>query len=798
MKLLISFRISMLWVILLVLGGVAKAQTSTFTITGKVLDQTGSPVPFANLKVLDSSQGTLANLDGTFSISGLSAKSYSITISSIGYRSKTYLIDVEKNTQTDFILVASENTLEMVQVTERQIKSDSEIIREAGFNVSSIETGQFENLSVDLNQVLRNAAGIRIKESGGMGSAYNLSLNGLSDRQVRIFVDEVPVDQLGSGFNLNNLPVNMIERIDVYKGVVPVKLGADALGGSINIVTRQDVDTFLDASYSTGSFNTHQAVLNGQYRNGGGFTFKASGYYNYSDNDYRMKSMSVFREGKETFVDIRRFHDQYQAYMGNVEAGFTQTKWADQLLAGVSVATIDQDIQGINSKPVGEAEESERNRNYTLKYSKREFFSPKLGLNVFALYNEINSTSIDTSSNRYDWSGQIVRTERNNLGEMVREKTIFEYEQSHFLNRIFLDYRFNEHHTLSFNQLFSSISRQGENRLSTNNNQPFRSPNDIRQVVSGLEYEINAMDQKLRATFALKNYNLYLLARNAIQYQAGQFEIEDIETDQNRWGYAAAGRYFLRPDWSVKGSFEKGYRLPQPREIFGDGLQIIANPQLQPESSLNVNLGMAYRIKINRHVLRSDANFFMRDVDNFVFLRQEGVFSRYTNVLGVLIRGFEWEGHYQYAQKLTLQANLTYQNVLNNEKYVAGTRNPSLVYRDRMPNTPFLFANTQLTYLFAGLFTGADLSLYHSINYVHEYFLNYPSVAITSTKNIVPVQLLNNVGVTLSDINRTYNVSLEARNIFDKAAYDNFNQQKPGRAFFLKIRYYFSKNSLIN
>src|SRR5690606_26457631 len=114
----------------------------------------------------------------------------------------------------------------------------------------------------------------------------------------RIFVDDIPVDQLGSSFNLNNLSVNLIDRIDVYKGVVPIGLGADALGGAINIATDRKIGSFLDASYSIGSFNTHRASLDSKYRfSKSGFTVSASGFYNYSDNNYTMEDMPVFING---------------------------------------------------------------------------------------------------------------------------------------------------------------------------------------------------------------------------------------------------------------------------------------------------------------------------------------------------------------------------------------------------------------------------------------------------------------------------------------------------------------------
>jgi len=62
-------------------------------------------------------------------------------------------------------------------------------------------------------------------------------LNGFSGNQVRFFLDGVPMDNFGSSFQINNIPINFAERVEVYKGVVPIWLGSDALGGAVNIIT---------------------------------------------------------------------------------------------------------------------------------------------------------------------------------------------------------------------------------------------------------------------------------------------------------------------------------------------------------------------------------------------------------------------------------------------------------------------------------------------------------------------------------------------------------------------------------
>ena len=63
---------------------------------------------------------------------------------------------------------------------------------------------------------------MKLRESGGVGSDMQLMLDGFSGKHVKVFIDGVPQEGARTVFDLNNIPVNFAERIEVYKGVVPV------------------------------------------------------------------------------------------------------------------------------------------------------------------------------------------------------------------------------------------------------------------------------------------------------------------------------------------------------------------------------------------------------------------------------------------------------------------------------------------------------------------------------------------------------------------------------------------------
>ncbi len=119
-------------------------------------------------------------------------------------------------------------------------------------------------------QVLAETAGLQVRSFGGLGDFATVSVRGASSGQVRIYFDEVPVTRARSDtVNLADLPLEPLQRIEIYRGTTPLSVGASALGGVINLVTKDPTDTptfsFLSGG---GSFGTRQASLTASGRVG--------------------------------------------------------------------------------------------------------------------------------------------------------------------------------------------------------------------------------------------------------------------------------------------------------------------------------------------------------------------------------------------------------------------------------------------------------------------------------------------------------------------------------------------------
>ncbi|ULT27896.1 TonB-dependent receptor plug domain-containing protein [Sphingobacterium sp. E70] len=306
-------------------------------VKGSVTNTSNEPIHGATIVLSGTNKGAKADKNGFFKISGISFGNHQVTISAVGYQTIHRSVTCSKNVidLSGIQMTPDQKIMAEVEVIGRS--TASEITRQP-YNVSAIDAKKLYNTTLDIGQALNRVSGVRLRESGGVGSNMSFSINGFSGNQVKLFLDGIPMDNFGSSFQLNNIPINFAERVEVYKGVVPVWLGGDALGGAVNIVTKNDPGKYLDASYSYGSFNTHKTAVNAGYISNNGLTMTLSAFQNYSDNNYWVNVRTAdFETGKYTKGRRRRFHDAYRNETMVYNIGVSNKKYADQLLFGITL-----------------------------------------------------------------------------------------------------------------------------------------------------------------------------------------------------------------------------------------------------------------------------------------------------------------------------------------------------------------------------------------------------------------------------------------------------------------------------
>ncbi len=769
------------------------AQEKALNLRGMVYGKEGVAVPFATVFLEELKRGGTTSEEGYFEITNIPEGHYTLKISAVGY--KTYRKQLgftqTEDKEVNVTLEIAANVLGEVTIVGKTIAQE---IKETGFNVNAIETKKFENTNSDVNRVLNQTTGIRIRETGGLGSGFDFYLNGLSGQAVKFFIDGQPMEDYGSVFNLNNFPVNLIERVDIYKGAVPAFLGSDAMGGAVNIITKQSAKTYLDASYSYGSFNTHRAALTAQWRDSkSGFTIKPQFFYNYSDNNYTMHNLKTIKDKQSSpYVgDFQRFLNAYESYLGDVQVGFTKRKWTDRFFIGLGYGKVNQDLfpaRGYKNldgsfsiaTPAGDSY-YEKNYRYSLQYVKDGLFVKGLSANVSASFNTLDMLTAYTSADEYNWEGSVIYTNQNPVARL------FKYNQKMYQWASSLSYTVNEHHEVSSSITWGRVKRESSNKIQVNDEDYnlFDEPQITDKKVVGLAYKNTQFNGKLQTILSAKLYSFLVPS------------IVDRENKDAHWGYGIATRYKLSDNWLIKASYEKAYRLPEAVEIFGDGKFIRPNLGLLPENSHNINLGTQYTWRTGEYgKINTELNGFYRLMENRIFVRppsKQAYFS-YYNIDGVLIKGLEAELRYSFKNRFSIGTNATFQDVRNNVKYMIHSTVPNFVYRDRMYNTPYFFANADAAYTIDNIGKrNLKMVAFYSTGYVSEFYLNYPSIAQSGNKSTIPTQFTQDVGITLSAKESRYNLTVECRNFTDALAYDDIAMQKPGRALYAKFRYFLTK-----
>lgn len=326
----IAFTILLLT--LIYLNGLAQ----TATVRGTVYSKENGGVSYASIRLAKSNITTIADYNGFFVLKNVPFGHEELVVSSVEIEIQSVKVNINKS-QIDIPITVKPKNFDLNEVLVIQ-KSEKKEIETRGFAVNVIETKEVDQRNVQTNEMLDRTVGIRVRQNGGLGSAVNYNLNGMSGNSVRIFIDGISISTFGESFSLNSIPPALIERIEVYKGVIPAHLADDALGGAINVILKKGGMNNLTASVSYGSFNTFQANFNASYRaEKTGFTAKASAFHNYSDNDYEVWGKfvrNILPNGRYDYVRARRFDDAYRSTGGQIQLGFTNVRWADQFLIG--------------------------------------------------------------------------------------------------------------------------------------------------------------------------------------------------------------------------------------------------------------------------------------------------------------------------------------------------------------------------------------------------------------------------------------------------------------------------------
>ena len=228
-------------------------RNSDCNIIGHVISaNTGEHIPFATITIKNTTIGCAANATGHYTINNIPAGEHTIIVSAIGYETQemTYIAIARNTEELNFSLLESTTVVDEVVVSATRNETNR---RQTATVVNVASTKLFEaTASSNLSEAMNFQSGLRVENTCGNCGAPQLRINGLEGQYSQILLDSRAIfSSLAGVYGLDLMPVAMVERVEVIRGGGSALFGSSAIGGVVNIITKDPVRNTLTLSNTT-------------------------------------------------------------------------------------------------------------------------------------------------------------------------------------------------------------------------------------------------------------------------------------------------------------------------------------------------------------------------------------------------------------------------------------------------------------------------------------------------------------------------------------------------------------------
>ena len=768
--------------LLLLLFSLSISAQNTAELIGTVTDKvTHQPLIGADVYIKELNKGVSTDARGQYRLTHLPEGNYTVWFSFLGYQTFGKKISVKGQMRSDVSLKEQAEEISGVTVSGKSIAHQK---KEQSMPVTVIDMSNLRGTVSSVQDILLKTVGITLRSSGGVGSSSRISVRGLEGKRIGFFIDELPLGEQTDYIDINDIPIDMIDRIEIYKGVVPARFGGSSLGGAINIVIREYPDKYADLSYGYESYNTHKAQ--GVFKRNlkqCGLVFGIGGGYTSSDNNYTFDS--PFQEG----LRITRNHDKYRKLI--IGGSFKAKKWwFDEVeLEPVFVKTY-KEIQGIEYD-IREAHSQSLMMGLSNKLEKDNFLTEGLNLDMFNGLVLTKMNFIDKATRRYEWDGSSYPTPSRYGGEAgYNYPSDSDDKKLTFINKTNLEYILTERHSLNINSVFSMANGTPKDDLKTLSlGKQVNFDSQMRSWISGLTYDFRTLNDVFLNSLTVRHYMYTMHTQMAPLFVPGKY---DVDVSKSDFGVNNAMRYRFLP--SLMGKLSAGYevRIPSETELLGDGIAVIPSPDLLPERNLSANLGLLFDLT-GKHPTNAqiEMNFFYMYLQDMIRYTAGLIGAQYQNFGEMRTLGVEFEAKADVLPSLYLYGNTTYQDLRDTRAYEPESTVPNPTKNKRMPNIPYLMANAGLEFHRENLFggTGQNTRLFADVAFVEEYYYDFEMTQLQ--KRRIPRSTTIDIGFEHSFLNNKVFLSGKVRNITNEKTLSEFNRPLMGINGGVKLRVIF-------
>ena len=760
-------------------------------VFGQITDgQTLQPLDGVSVILENSNIGTISNHIGMFRMKLPSKSSRRIKVQYMGYESRNIILNkklcVNDSICCNVELQPKNNILSDVIVLG---KSKAQRHREVPSAITIIDSQELKYKTATLNEILDNAAGIKVAQQGGLGNASRIIIQGMDGKRIGIFINGMPMGN-SDEFQLSSIPIDMVDEVEIYKGIIPAWLGGDGLGGAVNIRLKDFKKNHLEMAFEAASYNTYIGSLQLKHYLGKTSTaLHAGATMNYAKNNYSFSS--PFELGRI----IHRDHDAYTH--GGFNVGISsQQWWFDQFDLTLSADYYRKEIQGglMNvQNNIQHAFTRTRSASTSLSLEK-SFLKGKLTAQFHSIVGFSLVNQVDTSHYCYDFIGNRFPSGsgRGEIGAVPNDSHDRHTTVRELLN---LTYKIGNNQLVTWTTNYRYGCKMPKDELADSYSRLPTSgyPSRLHSIVSGLTHELKLYGGKFTNELGIKLFNHHsevLPFAEAIMLQ-DKLKASTNHSTMAGWSEAMALHLLPNNALTLKASVQSTVRMPIAEELFGDGVLLLPSEKLRPERSFNINAGAIWLINAMRYPqVRIGINTFYMSAKDMIKLMYSSMNMAYDNIGKVRVMGIDMEMESKLNRWLDLQGNITWQDARDMRKEAIGG-GENFHYRYRIPNMPYLFGNVGVRLHKDGLLSKSSSSAFASTFGFTKAF-SYNWEASKHNTMLIPARYCWDVAVHHS-FNKRCQLSFEIRNILNRENWAEFRYPMERRTFHLKMKYIINK-----
>jgi len=607
---------------------------------------------------------------------------------------------------------------------------------------------ELQRAAGSLAGVIASESGVQFRQSGGLGSFSTISLRGSTAEQVNVYLDGVLLNEAaGGGVNLSLIELLQAERVEVYRGTVPVQLGNSAIGGAVNITSARATDTAsttLLAGFGSFGSSRFSSAYTGPVKGLSDQRLVASFSHRESENNFSF----VNDNGTSFNTDDDETQERRNGQTRNTSA-FIKTGHRflndGRLEHSLQLSRHNQGISDFRNTPQGSATLDTDNlqwRSTFFNTAGEGGWSMRVG-SFFGLKDEL----FDDSESSIGIRRQKVNSDTRVFGGRAFFEKI-KGKQSYSFN-----VRARSETLETFDELLLSNTTTDANRIRSDFNAQWN-------------YNFNDRSSLFSASvigFALQDD--YQIENN----ENAREDFSDLAVMPQLGLHHTLGEA-LAGQWSFTSNASRQRRVPSFFELFGSQGLFLGNAELATETANNFDIGIEWR---------SDARFAVDAAVQIALFqsRKENLISRVFNARGVgrsenisqaQSTGLEFVSSFAFANGYSIDANVTVQDTenLSNISGFTGRQLPGEAAVD-----------------------AALTARWKNNRWKAEYEFNFNADRFYDSPNLLPAADQRLHTVRLSRYWRNWRLDVEVDNLTDQNFEDFNGFPKPGRAGFFSIIY---------